>query len=133
VDAQMTEIPVWALAGSIVPMYPDGVMTLVTEPAPDRVVAAFAGASGAFTEIDGVTYALTSAPTSVGGTPGAATWNGAPLSACATAPTTPCVMTSPNVVQAYVRGSGTLSVAGLATLVVSNAGASANETLSVRY
>lgn len=69
VDASMTEIPVFARAGTIVPMYPDGVMTLVNAstdvPGPEqlgdaRVVRVFPGASSELVEDNGTIYSLTS-------------------------------------------------------------------------
>lgn len=60
--AAVTEIPVFAAAGAVVPTYPDGVMTLVHGSAAvpdassvgdDWVVYAFLGADGSFTEAGG--------------------------------------------------------------------------------
>jgi alpha-glucosidase (family GH31 glycosyl hydrolase) len=62
VAAPVEEIPVFAAAGTVVPTYPDGVMTLTHGSASvpdassvgdDRVVYAFLGASGGFTEAGG--------------------------------------------------------------------------------
>ena len=127
-NVPLAEIPVYAIAGSIIPAYPDGVMTLVGEPTGDRILYAFAGADGSFSESTGPSYALTNVGTT---TPTAATWNSAPLAPCATQPVAPCVQLGSGVVRAFVSGSGTLEVTGLAKLAVSNA--SGNEELIVRY
>lgn len=127
-DAPVGEIPFYALAGSIVPTYPDGVMTLVTEPAPDRVVYAFAGADGSFVD-NGTTYDLKNGDAAT-----ATAWNGTPLAACAATPVAPCVATDSNgAVRAYVTGSGTLDVAGVASLTVTGAAPTTNEQLVVRH
>ncbi len=138
VDAPVAEIPVYALAGTIVPMLPDGVETLTKEASSaagvatvgdDRVVYAFAGASGSFTESPdwgGLTYALTS------GTSGAPTWNGVALGACAATPAAPCATTASGEVTAYVVGSGTL-VAGGAKLVMGGGAATRKLTLRIGF
>jgi len=134
-NAPVTEIPVYALAGSIVPAYPDGVMSLVGEPTGDRVVYAFAGADGSFSESNGPSYAMksTGAPGSVMGAV-QATWNQSPLAACGSTPTAPCVVftaSNGNVAQAYVTGSGTLSLANVADVTIQSAVGS--EEVVVRY
>lgn len=129
-DAPVGEIPVYARAGAIVPMLPDGVISLVTEPAPDRVVDVFTGDSGSFTDSNGVGYALTSTGTATG--PVAASWNGAPLAPCGATPAAPCATSDANISHAYVTGAGTLDV-GVATLVVTGADPSAREEIVVRY
>jgi alpha-glucosidase len=130
-DAPLSEIPVYARAGAIVPAYPDGVMTLVTEPGPDRVVYAFAGADGSFTEVDGVGYALTSTGTASGAV--TVTWDGTPLAACGPTPAAPCAASDAGVVRAYVTGPGTLELQGVATFAVTGADAAAAEEIVVRY
>lgn len=117
-DAPIGEIPVYVRGGAIVPMYPDGVMTLVNEPssAPagasvrdGRVVLVVAGARGAFAEAGGaLAYTLESdAATSSSGAV-QATWNGAALPTCQAA--APCEEDTPSGVRARVSGPGTLSV-----------------------
>jgi alpha-glucosidase len=140
VEAPLGEIAVFARAGAIVPMYPDGVETLVVEPssAPsaasakdDRVVFAFAGASGAFVEppdAGGLSYTLAPSATPTSG----ASWNGAILAACDAAFTAPCVETREGAVRAHVTGQGTLSAGG-ADLAVTGGGSSRALTLSLRY
>jgi alpha-glucosidase (family GH31 glycosyl hydrolase) len=70
VAAPITEIPIVARAGAIVPMYPDGVMTLVRGSAEvpdsasvgdDRVVHLVLGENGEFKETNGMSYLLESA------------------------------------------------------------------------
>jgi alpha-glucosidase len=148
----LSEIAVFARAGTIVPTYPDGVQTLAREfstvpgaasVGDDRVVYAFAGASGAFAEAPdvGLTYVLTSSGpggVGVGAGPGAtATWNGAQLAACASTPQAPCISTGPDGVSATVTGPGDLVVstaagAAIATLSAHGGNASRALTLVVR-
>ena len=117
----------WRVA--IIPAFPDGVMTLVGEPTGDRVVYAFAGADGSFSESVGPSYVLTSTGSATGTV--AATWNSAPLAACSADPAPPCVVFDTGVARAFVSGSGTLELANVAKLDVMNA--NANEQLIVRY
>lgn len=67
VQAGMEEIPVFVRAGGLVPLYPDGVLTLVYAspefPGPesvgdDRIVKVYLGASGHFEEAEGLSYEL---------------------------------------------------------------------------
>ena len=141
VDAAVGEIPVFARAGGIVPMYPDGVETLTVEAsdAPnaraakdDRIVLAFApvGASGAFVEAPdsgGLAYRLDA----VGATADT-TWNGATLAACDAAMTAPCVEAIASGVRAHVVGPGAL-VAGGAKLTCTGGAATRALTLVVRF
>jgi alpha-glucosidase len=136
-QAAVTEIPVYALAGTIVPTYPDGVQTLTREPSKvanaasvgdDRVVYAFAGATGSFTEAPdagGLSYALASGPA------GATTWNGASLAPCGATPAAPCAQSAAGQVTAYVKGPGALVAEG-ATLTVTGGATTRNLTLIVR-
>jgi hypothetical protein len=137
-QAPVTAIPVYALAGTIVPTFPDGVQTLMKEPSSvagystagdDRVVYAFAGASGSFTESPdwgGLLYTLASAPA------GGPTWNGASLGGCAATPAPPCATSTTRQVTAYVVGPGTL-VAGGASLVVTGGSATRKLTLQINF
>ena len=137
-QAAVTEIPVYARAGTIVATYPDGIETLVTEPAfavnassvgEDRIVYAFAGAAGSLVEAPdagGLSYALETAPA------GPPTWNGAALAACDASATAPCFEQTTGQVTAHVQGPGTL-VAGGASLACSGGYATRALTLVVRY
>lgn len=137
-QAPVTEIPVYALAGTIVPTYPDGVETLTVEPAlaanasfagDDRIVYVFAGASGQFTEAPdagGLSYTLAVAPM------GPPTWNGAALAACDAALDAPCIASTAGMDTAYVTGNGTL-VADGATFVASGGWTTRKLTIVVRY
>jgi hypothetical protein len=137
-QAAVTEIPVYALAGTIVSTYPDGVETLTVEPAlaasaasvaDDRVVYAFAGASGQLSEAPdagGLSYALAVAA------PGPPTWNGVALTACAASMTAPCEAEGTGQVTAYVVGPGTLAAGG-AMLTCSGGASNRALTLIVRY
>jgi alpha-glucosidase len=136
--APVTEIPVYALAGTIVPTYPDGVQTLVVEPSlaanaehagQDRIVYVFAGEAGQFTEAPdagGLAYTLAVAPQ------GAATWNGAPLPSCDANLDAPCVQTATGQTTAYVTGSGTLVSHGASFTAVGGA-ATRKITVVLRY
>jgi alpha-glucosidase (family GH31 glycosyl hydrolase) len=146
--APLGEIPVFAKAGAIVPMLPDGVDTLVREPSnvrglasvkDDRVVVAFAGASGAFTEIaesGALGYTLESAVTAATGA-ATATWNGAPLGACAATAVAPCVVIAGGTVTAHVTGPGALRVTRgadvVATLTAASGRADRKLTLTIRF
>jgi alpha-glucosidase (family GH31 glycosyl hydrolase) len=121
-QADMSTIPVYALAGTILPTYPDGVETLTVEPSEvagadrvgdDRIVLAFTGASGSFTEASdagyvGLSYSMVAAAA------GPVTWNGAALGACGATPVAPCATTAPGVTTAYVVGRGVLVAGGSA-------------------
>jgi alpha-glucosidase (family GH31 glycosyl hydrolase) len=120
-QAPLTEIPVYALAGAIVPAYPDGVQTIVREPSnaagassvsDDRIVYAFAGGDGTtFAEppdAGGLTYAMQPAASSTA----SPEWNGVPLPACDAALDAPCAQVTPSTVTARVTGSGTLTTNG---------------------
>jgi hypothetical protein len=125
IDPQVpvTEIPVYAAEGALVPTYPDGVMTLVHGSAQvpdaslvgdDRIVYAFLGADGAFDELGGLGYTLKQAGAATGTLTLA--WEGADLPACAAGATTDCAAPTADGVTAYVTGPGTLVVkAGGAT------------------
>lgn len=67
VTADLGEIPVFARGGTVVPTFPDGVMTLVngspevpdaSSVGDDRIVYVFPGKAGSFTEASGLAYAL---------------------------------------------------------------------------
>lgn len=125
--APLEEIPVYAAAGAIVPTYPDGVMTLVrgTPEVPDassigddRVLYAFAGAGGSFTEAAGLSYTLEEVATNAG----APRWQGADLAACASPPVAPCVEESADAVTAHVIGDGTLEVPAANARVTADGG-----------
>ena len=115
--APVTEIPVFAAAGSVVPTYPDGVMTLVHGSAvvpdassvgDDRIVYAFLGASGAFTEDGGLGYQLDAHGSAAGAL--AASWNGAALPACGAAAKAPCLKVTADGATAHVVGPGSLAI-----------------------
>jgi alpha-glucosidase len=139
-NAPLGEIPVYARAGAVVPTFPDGVETLVREPSnakgasDSRIVFAFAGADGAFTERDGVRFEMTSTPVVASGDAATATFEGAPLAAC---PATPCAEITGEHVRAQVTGPGKLVVtrggASIAEVRVTNANPAASLTIDVRY
>ncbi len=146
VPAPMEEIPVFARAGAVVPTYPAGVMTLVREsaevPGPsvvgdDRVVYAFIGADGAFTEENGFTYALSSEPELTGEATVVYLQGNdeTELESCGEPVVAPCVETTDTELVAHVTGAGSLVVrqgsADIAELVV--AGGSDTRALTVRF
>jgi len=136
--AAVTEIPVYALAGTIVSTYPAGVETLTVEPAlaanaasvaDDRIVYAFAGGTGQLSEAPdagGLSYALQVAQA------GATSWNGAPLAACDAGLTPPCATEATGQVTAHVVGPGTV-LAGGAALTCSGGSPGRALTLVMRY
>jgi alpha-glucosidase (family GH31 glycosyl hydrolase) len=142
-QAPVTEIPVYAAAGAIVPTFPDGVMTLAhgsaavpddTSVGDDRIVYAFLGASGSFTEAAGLGYQLTQVATPASTL--SATWNGAALAACDATNTAPCLATSADGATAYVTGPGSLALSSggkpAATLTATGGSATRKLTLVVR-
>jgi hypothetical protein len=145
VNVPMGEIPVYALAGAVIPNYPDGVQTLTVEPSNaknalglnDRVVWAYAGAAGSFTEKDGLQYTLTSSPTSPSTDTITATFAGSPLPACASTPVAPCFQQNADNGHAYLIGSGSLvltrSNATLAQLDVKSAAQNAQIQAVIRF
>ena len=131
VDSAMDEIPVFALAGAVVPMYPDGVMTLANSsdevPGPesvgdDRVVAVFLGDDGGFTEAGGLGYALEMAAgadlSSVGQME--FTWNGSVLGDCVGGTDSDCF-------ESENEGRELVRVTGPGVLEVSKAGSKTAE------
>ena len=145
----MGEIPVYALAGAIVPTYQGGVDTLTVEASnatnastvkDDRSVYAFAGAPGSFVEAPresspALSYAMDSAWAGGGNAAGAAAaWNGVALAACPNAPVAPCVVSAPDGVTAYVVGPGSLAVtttSGAPVAVITATGGDAERTLTM--
>ncbi|MBS2032586.1 MAG: hypothetical protein JST54_32230 [Deltaproteobacteria bacterium] len=135
VDAPMSEIPAFARAGTILPMLPDSVQTLV--PADPTIVTLdqvktqrelwiYLGASGSAQEADGTTYNLFWSPQ---GTPDQVTSNGQVLRTCSS-PTDdgPCAtinvdsrtatikqFTSPLVIQAGGASLASVTVQGTRT------------------
>jgi alpha-glucosidase (family GH31 glycosyl hydrolase) len=107
-DAPLGELPVYALAGTVLVLLPPTVETL-TQPVPaDRQVIAIAGADGNFSE-QSQTYQMTSSAA-----PGAgvtATWNGAPV--------TVTVDPAMRSLKVSVTGNGTLALSdGSVTLTL---------------
>ncbi len=137
--AAVTEIPVFAAAGTVVPTYPDGVMTLVHGSAAvpdassvgdDRVVYAFLGADGAFTEAGGLTYQIARQGQATGLL--AMAWNGQPLPVCDGAATAPCCSATADGGTAYVTGPGSLAVSsgGAVVATLTAAGGDAGRSLT---
>lgn len=149
--APLGEIPVFARAGAIVPMFPDGVMTLVrgvgsgsgsTVPdastvGDDRVVEVFLGADGAFDEGNGLSYAVTSTEIAQGA---ALTFAFTPsggaetsLAACATPAVAPCIASSgAGVTEVVLVGAGEVKVGGgEAKIAISGGAADRAVTLRV--
>jgi sulfoquinovosidase len=114
--APVTEIPVFAPAGAIIPALPVGVQTVL--PAAPGVVTLeqmwnqreiwlFAGAPGTFVERDGTTYSLTQ-----GGSQAGYAENGTPLPNCTSPAQRGCVDMSSSPVRVRLSGSGPLTFGG---------------------
>ncbi|MFT3764416.1 MAG: glycoside hydrolase family 31 protein [Minicystis sp.] len=115
--APLAEMPVYAAAGTVVPTFPDGVMTLTHGSAAvpdassvgdDRVVYAFLGASGGFTESGGLAYDIEHVADAGGAL--SVQWQGKDLTACDAAKTAPCVESTADGAIAHVIGAGTIEV-----------------------
>ncbi len=145
VPAASDAIPVFAQAGAVVPMYPDGVMTLVHGSAEvpdastvgdDRVVHVFLGESGAFDEVDGLSYTLAQSADGVASAPTFA-WQGAALAACASPAVAPCVSETAGQAEVWVTGPGELAVsdggAPYATFTAKGGAADRALRIVVRY
>jgi sulfoquinovosidase len=149
-DAALGEIPVFARAGAVVPLFPPGVETLVKETAnvpnaaskgADRELRVFAGANGSFVEAGGATFTLTSSATGAGGVP-TATWNGASLAPCDDSASTddgPCLELSAAAGRSVARtvGNGTLALTvgadAVATVAVTKTAENAKQRIVLRY
>jgi hypothetical protein len=116
VQTPLTEIPIFAPAGALLPLLPDGVQTVLPagpgvttleQMSGQREVWLFAGASGGFVERDGTAYALSSS----GATPGFAE-AGVPLSPCALPGERGCVDDSVNPPIVRLAHGGPLSFGG---------------------
>ncbi|RJO69632.1 MAG: hypothetical protein C4523_05815 [Myxococcales bacterium] len=117
VEAPVEAIPVFARAGAIVPMFPDGVMTLsdTVSYVPDgadmgdnRIVNVFLGEHGAFGELDGPSYRLTMTSQAAQGEL-SVRWNDAALPLCGAAEEMNCLAASgPHGLTARVTDVGTL-------------------------
>jgi alpha-glucosidase len=138
VDAPLTEIPIFVREGSIIPMLPSKVRTVlegiagVPSPADvgdDRVLEVFAGPDTTFAEKSGaLTYSLSGAASLT--LPAAkAAWNGSTLTTCDPAkPVAPCIVQQAGRAHALLVGPGSLTLDG-ATLTVT--GGSATRSLDV--
>jgi len=132
VNAALAEIPVYVRGGSIIPMLPDTVRSVIAEAkgvvrdvdvGDDRDLFVTAG-DATIREISGLEYRAKRIPATWGLRP--ESWNGMPLSACVAPITAPCVDGS----IAYLRGPGTLAVMG-GTLEI--LGGAATRTIRVRF
>ena len=146
VAAPVEEIPVFARAGTVVPTYPPGVMTLVREsaevPGPslvgdDRVVYVFPGADGAFEEENGFRYELASTQ-GLGDDATVVYVQGgdeSDLESCGDPVVAPCVEDTASELIVHVTGTGTVFVRqgadDVAELVTS--GGSDARALTVRF
>lgn len=119
VDAPLGEIPVFARAGTIVPTYPDGVMTLVNSsasvPGPelvgdDRVIHVFPGQAASFTEAGGLSYSLDQSEA----LSGALSYSiaGKALSACGDPVVAPCVETQTDSDVVHATGPVEVALSG---------------------
>jgi alpha-glucosidase (family GH31 glycosyl hydrolase) len=125
VAATLEQIPAFVRAGSVVPMFPNTVRTVLAEAkglvrdvdvADDRDLLVVAGGAASVVEAGGLSYELTA------GDAAGPSWNGVALPACAATPVAPCAQTSPGGAVAYVTGPGTLRAAGAALAVAGGKG-----------
>jgi alpha-glucosidase len=148
VDAPLGEIPVFVRAGTIVPMFPDGVMTLVrgsaevpdaSQVGDDRVVRVYLGGNASFSEAAGLSYVL-EALGDAGSSSLDATFtpegeSPTTLAACGSTPTAPCWAALDPWSVAYVEGPGELLLradgSDVARLTVT--GGASNRALTIRF
>jgi alpha-glucosidase len=147
VDAPVSEIPVFVREGTVVPMFPAGVMTLVrgstevpdaSSVGDDRELRVFLGKSGTFTEASGLGYTLEAiAPPGSGAIAASFSPEGgvpADLPACGAPAAPPCIEEIAGETVARVVGPGTLTLrsdgADVARLVA--IGGAASRSLSIR-
>lgn len=145
VPAALGEIPAHALAGGVIPHYPDGVQTLTVEPSSvknavglnDRSVAAYLGQPGSFAEKGGPSYTLTSSAVSPSTDAVTAAFAGAPLAACGPTPAAPCATQSADGLHAWVKGPGALVLtrtgSELARFEIKDAAADSNIDVQFRF
>jgi alpha-glucosidase (family GH31 glycosyl hydrolase) len=121
VDAPLTEAPVFARAGTLLPLLPERIETLAPSMPPvvgladvgdDRELLVFLGAPGRFDETAGRSYLLEGGAAPTNASTLALSWQGAALAACAPAPVAPCaaVDAPKRQARAYVTGSGALAL-----------------------
>jgi len=115
-SAPLTEIPLFARAGSIIPALPDGVQTVLPagpgitsldQVSNQREVWLFAGAPGSFTERDGTTYSLVQSGPQTGFNEG-----GTPLPQCTSPAQRGCVDSSISPPRVHLAHGGPLSFSG---------------------
>jgi alpha-glucosidase (family GH31 glycosyl hydrolase) len=121
IDSLLGELAVYARSGSIIPLLPDGVQTLVgaTLPTP-REVWVFPGGAADIDEPGGSRFQLSADPPSL--QPTTFTWNDTPLQMCAQPPVWPCgsIDAANRVATAQVSGNGVLALDAV-KVTVSNA------------
>ena len=119
VDVPVTELPVYAAAGAIIPLLPDGVETLVGAVPDARELQVILGADGALVEANGFAYTLSS---SMPAPPTALTWNGAAVTAT--------IDSAARTATVAVTGPGTLASSD-ATLSLTLAGGAADRPTTI--
>ncbi|MGI5862300.1 MAG: TIM-barrel domain-containing protein [Myxococcales bacterium] len=117
VDAPLEEVPLFARAGSVVPMLPESVQTLVPaapgvvdldDVADRRTVRIFAGGTGSFVERDGTRYAVAASNRKGGGFFA----NGERLPECASSDQRGCVASEDGAWRVKLAGEGPLEFEG---------------------
>jgi alpha-glucosidase (family GH31 glycosyl hydrolase) len=108
--APLGELPVYARAGSILPLLPDGVTTLVGNVPTAREVWIYAGGADDVQEPNGPRYQLSADPPSQ--IPTMFVWNDTALQTCAVPPVWPCgsIDATNHVATATVSGNGVLAL-----------------------
>lgn len=119
VAADLGQIPVFARGGTVIPAFPDGVMTLVngspevpdaSSVGDDRVVYVFPGQAGSFTEAGGLGYALDQTA-ALAGTPSFAI-GGKALTACKDPVVAPCVESQSDRDVVHTTGPVEIAITG---------------------
>ncbi|MFA6033074.1 MAG: TIM-barrel domain-containing protein [Myxococcota bacterium] len=143
VSAPVAEIPAFARAGAVIPMYPPSVMTLANEskdvPGPgsvgdDRVVRIFLGGNGSFAEAGGLTYSLDIREAVVMQGRPQYQWTGKALAACKSEYDVNCVYVSvegADVVKVVGNGGLDVMFDGVIAQTLNAEGGAGIRTLSV--
>ncbi|MFO0589469.1 MAG: glycoside hydrolase family 31 protein [Polyangiaceae bacterium] len=140
IGADLGQIPVYARAGTVVPAFPDGVMTLVngspevpdeSSVKDDRVVYVFPGQAGSFTEAGGLSYTLEQTASFAETT--TFVIGGTTLPACADPVVAPCVESGSDRDTVHAVGPTELTIDGAAggKATVKIAGGAADRKLTI--
>jgi alpha-glucosidase (family GH31 glycosyl hydrolase) len=135
-QAALAEVPVFVRAGTVLPMLPDRVRTVISEAkgvvrvedvGDDRELLVVAGPDATARETNGLEYALRGGEGAKAADLGSLRWNGEALPTCAATPTPPCAANG----TAYTTGPGTLAF-GAATLEIKGGAADRSTRIVLR-